>query len=60
MKTRFVWILVLVFVIGALWLRRENFGVQLPSTCTCRPACAPDKFCKVTDDAAYPQKCSCV
>ena len=60
MKTRFVWILVLAFVIGALYLGRENFGVQLPTTCTCRPRCEEGKFCKVTDDAAVPQKCSCV
>jgi hypothetical protein len=60
MKARFVWILVLVFVIGALWLRRETFGLQLPTTCTCRPSCEEGTFCKVTDAAAYPQKCACV
>jgi len=60
MKARFVWILVLVFVLGALWIHREHFGAQLPTTCTCRPACGKDKFCKITDEAAVPPKCACV
>jgi len=60
MKTRFVWILVLIFVLGALYLGREHFGAELPITSTCRPKCQANEICKIIDGSSNPVKSACV